>query len=159
MLFFYFKELQAFLVTAPDFTLSRSIHNFISGLAVTISYKHIWTKQTHYTYQSGIKNFIACAILQKPPGKSTFIPHILEYNTLLKQSLLDRFIVNTYFLLTFCYKNVSSFVQATIHYKTYLSRQPSAEKQRLQFWINHPFYLIIQTVYFHFLCFITARKP
>ena len=47
---------------------------------------------------------------------------------------------------------------ATIYYRTYLKRQPSAEKQRLQFWINHPFYLIIQTVYFHFLCFITAGK-
>jgi len=50
------------------------------------------------------------------------------------------------------------FFCATIHYKTYLNRQPSEEKQRLQFWINHPFYLIIQTVYFHFLCFITAGK-
>jgi hypothetical protein len=47
---------------------------------------------------------------------------------------------------------------ATIYYRTYLKRQPSAEKRRLQFLINHPFYLIIQTVYFHFLCSITAGK-
>ena len=47
---------------------------------------------------------------------------------------------------------------ATIYQRTYLKWQPSSEKQRLQFWINHPFYLITQTVYFHFLCFITAGK-
>ena len=47
---------------------------------------------------------------------------------------------------------------ATIYYRTYLKRQPSAERQRSQFWINHPLYLIIQTIYFHFLCFMTARE-
>jgi hypothetical protein len=47
---------------------------------------------------------------------------------------------------------------ATIYCRRYLKRQPSAEKQRSRFWINHPFYLIIRKVYFHFLCFITAGK-
>jgi len=81
---------------------------------MTISYKHIWTKQTHCSYRSGIKDFISGAILKKPPGKSSFIPYILEYNTLLQKRSLGWFIVNTYFPLKFYYKDVFPFVQPYI---------------------------------------------